>query len=287
MDHTLPLAVHLAANGRARTWLSRALAQALCVLATLLALPTHATDVPRDYLIGAGDVLRVAVYQSPDLTMETRVTEGGTISYPLLGAVRVGGLSASQAETEIARGLREGQFVKQPQVTVLVMQVRAHQVSVLGLVNRPGRYPIETVGMRLTELLAQAGGVTPGGSDLVSVSGQRNGKPYRVEVDLPALLTGAAQATDPVLAHGDVVFIDRMPTIYIYGEVQRPGTLRLERGMSVMQALAAGGGVTLRGTERGLKVHRRKADGALDVFEATMTDRLQDGDVIHVRESLF
>ncbi len=248
---------------------------------------TRAPGTAPDYVIGAGDVVRITVYQSPDLTLETRVAESGSIGYPLLGTVRLGGLSVAQAEAEITRGLRDGKYLKQPQVTLLVLQVRGNQVSVLGLVNKPGRYAIDMVGMRLSEVLAQAGGIAPGGNDVVTLSGARDGKPYRTEIDLPGLYGRQPSGQDPVLNNGDVVFVDRAPTIYIYGEVQKPGAVRLDRDMSVMQALAAGGGVTLRGTARGMKVHRRTADGRVQVLEPTMTDRLRDGDVIHVRESLF
>ena len=127
----------------------------------------------------------------------------------------------------------------------------------------------------------------PGGNDIVTLSGERQGKPFRREIDLPALYGRRPSGEDPVLTSGDVVFVDRAPSIYIYGEVQKPGALRLERGMNVLQALAAGGGVTLRGTQRGLRLHRRDAEGVVRVFEPGITDPLQDGDVIQVRESLF
>ncbi len=81
--------------------------------------------------------------------------------------------------------------------------------------------------------------------------------------------------------------VDRQPQVYIYGEVQRPGVLRLERGMTVMQALASGGGLTQRGTHKGLRVHRKTADGRIAVIEPTLDDSVQDGDVVFVRESLF
>jgi len=266
----------------------RALMALAAVLAALwLPLAASAADPARDYIVGTGDVLRVSVYQSPDLTLETRVSESGSISYPLLGQVRVAGLSVSQVESEITLGLQKGNFLRQPQVTVQVLQVRGNQVSVLGLANRPGRYPIDVVGMRLTEMVALAGGVAPGGSDIVSLSGEREGKPFRTEVDLPALYGRKPRGEDPVLRNGDVVYIDRAPTIYIYGEVQRPGQFRLERDMNVRQALAAGGGLTLRGTEKGLSLERRAEDGSASVVQPTMADRLQDGDVLYVRESLF
>jgi polysaccharide biosynthesis/export protein len=275
-------------------WLCRAAAVRQTLARLLLAfgvfsapLLSHAADVARDYLIGPGDSLRITVYQSPDLTLETRVAESGAITYPLLGSVKLGGLSVAQAEAEITRGLREGNFLKQPQVTLQVVLVRGNQVSVLGLVNKPGRFPIDIVGMRLSEVLALAGGVAPGGNDIVTLSGERQGKPFRREIDLPALYGRRPSGEDPVLNSGDVIFVDRAPSIYIYGEVQKPGTLRLERGMNVLQALAAGGGVTLRGTQRGLRLHRRDAEGVVRVFEPGITDPLQDGDVIQVRESLF
>lgn len=240
-----------------------------------------------EYRLGAGDVVRISVYQNPDLTLETRLSEAGVISYPLVGSVRLGGATVGQAERLIAAGLRDGNFVKQPQVNVLVLQVRGNQTSVLGQVNRPGRYPIETPDLRLTDLIATAGGVAPTGADTVTVVGRRDGRPFRKEIDLPALFRDAGRADDLVVQDGDAVYVDRAPLIYIYGEVQRPGAQRLERGMTVMQALATGGGLTQRGTEKGLRVHRRDADGKLQVLTPAMDDLLAAGDVVFVRESLF
>jgi polysaccharide export outer membrane protein len=241
----------------------------------------------REYVIGAGDVLRVAVYQNPDLAIETRVSDTGQISFPLLGQVTVGGLTVPQVEKALADGLRTGNFIKQPQVTVLVTQVRGNQASALGMVNRPGRFPIDVSGMRLSELLAQAGGIAPGGSDVVILTGIRNGQPYRLQVDIAALFASGAQNQDPVVLNGDTIYVERMPTIYIYGEVQRPGAVRLETNMTLMQALASGGGLTQRGTTRGLRVHRRNGEGRVEELQPGMSDVLQNGDVVYVRESLF
>jgi polysaccharide export outer membrane protein len=255
--------------------------------------PTAAIDEPaaaetrRDYAVGGGDVLRISVFQSPDLSLDARVSESGTISYPLLGQVRVGGLSISQVEATIASGLRNGNFLRQPQVGVLLMEVRGNQVSVLGMANRPGRYPIEVNGMRLSELLALAGGVAPGGSEMVTLSGIRNGKQYRQRVDINALFTDGAQGGNPMVRNGDTLYIDRLPSVYIYGEVQRPGAIPLTADMTLMQAVASGGGLTQRGTERGMRVHRRNASGEVHVLKPDMDDVLMPGDVVYVRESLF
>jgi polysaccharide export outer membrane protein len=246
-----------------------------------------AAAAQQEYRLGAGDVIRISIFQNPDLTLETRVTEAGIISFPLLGTIRIGGLSVTQAEKLIADGLRSGNFVRSPQVTIVVLQVRGNQASVLGQVNRPGRFPLETADMRLTDLLALAGGATGMGAEVVVVTGTRNGQPFRAEVDLPTVFAPGGREKDILVQNGDVVWVDRQPMVYIYGEVQRPGPMRLERGMTLMQALATGGGLTLRGTEKGIRVHRKAADGSVSVITPGMDDRVQDGDVVYVRESLF
>ena len=134
-----------------------------------------------DYLLGPGDVLRIQVFQSQDLTFEARMSESGVISYPLLGVVKLAGLSPQQAENLIATRLREGRFLQNPQVTLNVLQFRSQQVSVLGNVANPGRYPLETTGMRLSEILSVAGGVNETGSNNVLLMTTRNVQHRRPE----------------------------------------------------------------------------------------------------------
>ena len=263
-----------------------------CFLVALLAIllasgQAHAQTQPTEYRLGPGDVVRISVYQSPDLTLETRVGEAGTISFPLVGSVRIGGLGVTQAEKTIADALRGGNFLKAPQVSLMVVQVRANQVSVLGQVGKPGRFPVETADMRLSDLLATAGGIAPGGADILTLVGTRNGQPFRKELDVQSVIRSERRADDLFVQNGDVLYVDRAPVIYIYGEVQRPGTLRLERGMTLMQVLAASGGITQRGTEKGMRIHRKGADGKTQVLQPTMDDQLRADDVVYVRESLF
>jgi polysaccharide export outer membrane protein len=240
-----------------------------------------------EYQIGAGDAIRITVFQNPDLTVETRVTENGTISYPLLGSVRVGGLTIPAAEAAIARGLKAGSFIKEPQVNISLLANRGNQVSVLGVVGRPGRFPLETFNTRVSEMIAIAGGIGPGGADIVILTGTRDGKPLRKEIDIPGMFLDNRLGEDIVVAGGDVIYVHREPRYYIYGEVQRGGSFRVERGMTVRQALAQAGGPTPRGTERNLRIYRRGADGQVESLKPEMNAPLQPDDVLYVQESLF
>ena len=135
--------------------------------------------------------------------------------------------------------------------------------------------------------LAAAGGIAATGGDSLIVTGIRNGKPFRREIDVVAMSEGSAGAEDLLLSGGDTVFVNRAPQFYIYGQVQKPGQVRLEHGMTVMQALASGGGVTGKGTSRGIVRHRRDASGKVKEESVSLDDDVRDQDVIYVKESLF
>jgi len=224
--------------------------------------------------LGAGDAIRVTVHQQPDLTTDARVSERGTIAMPLVGEVKVLGLSPQQAAAHIATGLKQGKFLKNPQVNVAVTTLRSSQVSVLGHVARPGRYPLDDTSSQLSEVIAAAGGITAAGAQQVTVL--RGGKEQRVDVFKPF-----------ALKPGDTIHVDRTPVVYIYGEVTRAGAYPIVPDMTVMHAIAAGGGITPRGSERRLKLRRPGPDGKLVEKDAHLRDIVKPDDVIFVKEALF
>ena len=257
------------------------------VLALLFSAVVHAEQQVQDYRLGSGDIIHITVFQSPDLTIDTRVSEKGVITYPLIGAIEVGGLTIDGAADKISEQLKQGGFLQKPQVNISLVQIKGNQVSVLGQVNRPGRFPLDTLNTRVSDMLAIAGGATQMGSDVAVVTGVRNGKPFRKEIDIASMFLDDKLKDDVLLENGDVIYVHRYPMYYIYGEVNRPGSYRVERNMSVMQALAEGGGPTVRGTERWLKLSRREANGNIKQLSPSLTDPVQDGDVLYIRESIF
>ena len=239
-----------------------------------------------DVLLGPGDVVKVSVFGNPDLNLETRVSEAGSISFPLIGEVAIGGMPVATAEKKIAGLLESGGFLRKPQVNLIVTVLQSQQVSVLGQVNRPGRYPID--GKRtLTDILASAGGVSADGGDAVTLIRTREGKTTKEIIDLLDMMHSGDMNQNFDLTSNDVIYVERAPRFYIYGEVQRPGFFRLERNMTVLQALSAGGGLTPRGTERGIRIKRRAVGGKLEVLPAQMDDLVRIDDVVYVAESLF
>ncbi len=239
-----------------------------------------------EVLLGPGDVVRLSVYGSPDLSIETRVSESGAITFPLLGQVGIGGLSVAAAERKIGNLLEKGGYLKKAEVNMIITTLASQQVSVLGQVNRPGRYPVE--GRRkVLDLLAMAGGVSGDGGDLISLVRTRDGKTTRETIDVVDMVRKGELDKDYEVAGGDIIFVERAPRAYVTGEVQRPGAFRIERGMTVQQAISAGGGLTPRGSDSRLRITRRDAAGNPMTIEARASDPVQVDDVITVRESWF
>lgn len=256
----------------------------LTMCALLAAAPAWSAD--NDYRMGTGDVLRITVYGQPDLATEARVGENGSITFPLIGDVKLAGITPARGETEIAQRLSKGGFILEPFVTLNVVQYRSQQISVLGRVNRPGKYTLEKIS-RISDALALAGGIIIDGSDTVTLVRTRDGKPEYRDIDVIALFRPGGEASNELVQDGDIINVARQPMFYIYGEVQRPGAFRLEQNMSVVQALSMGGGVTQRGTQKGIRILRRDAGGAMQQLDAQLADPVKKDDVIYVKESLF
>jgi len=263
------------------------LAGILCTLAAVLSLCARAQEPHAEYRLRAGDVVSISVFQNADLKLDTRITESGNISYPLIGVIRIGGMTIAAAEQAIAKALSDGGFVNKPQVTISLKSMRGNIVSVLGQVSKPGRFELETVNLRVTDLLSMAGGISKEGADIAILTGTRDGKPLRKEIDIAGIFLDDRRADNLFVADGDAIYVHRAPVFYIYGEVGKAGTHRVERGMTIRQALAQAGGPSTRGTERRLLLYRRGAGGTIERLSPDLNDPVLPDDVFYVRESLL
>jgi polysaccharide export outer membrane protein len=238
-------------------------------------------------VLGAGDTVRITVFRYPDLTTEARLSEDGKVSVPMIGQVTLQGMTPGQAAKRIAERMKSGNYILNPQVDVVVLEARSRQVSVLGFVTRPGRYMLEGTTAKVTDVLAMAGGLVPAASDTAVVTRTRGGKSESFNIDLAAIIQNGDGSKDIEVGAGDSVFVPKAPVVYVYGEVMRGGSYRLEPGMTVMQAISVAGGITPRGSESRTKLRRRGSDGAWKESTAKPLDPVSADDVIYVRESLF
>lgn len=254
--------------------------------------------VPAGTALGVGDVLRISVYDNPDLSQEVTIESEGAFQYPLIGRIQARGLTVSELETLLTKRLAAGYLVS-PQVGVAVVQRKSQQVSVIGAVKAPGVYPLQRQ-TTLLELLSLAGGPTPeAGFEAIVVrateaqaltSGVTRGAKTTQEhgfirVQLEQLLSGAVSQRI-VLTDGDVVYVPTGAFFYITGEVQRPGRYRLERDTTILKAVTLAGGFT-KFAATNTMVIQRAIDGQRHDFQAGPSDTPGDGDVIIIRASLF
>jgi polysaccharide biosynthesis/export protein len=256
----------------------------LCVITIqlpMVILPASAADI-----IGPDDLLRIAVYGHDDLKTETRVAADGRLTFPLIGEVVATGKSSIELERVLAAKLSEGGFIHSPQVSVVVLEHVSQYVSVLGYVNKPGRYPLESSNS-IVDVIAMAGGVSEAGDKKVLLTRIVDSIQQKFELNLRDYLENPEITPAFKMQQGDSVYVPKAPMFYIYGQVQRPGGYPLEPDLSIVKALSIGGGLTPRGTESGIIVKRKDAKGVLQEIEVELVSEVLKDDVIYVGERWF
>jgi polysaccharide biosynthesis/export protein len=250
------------------------------------------------YTLGPGDMLRVGVYDNPDLSQEVTIEADGAFSYPLIGRVQAAGLSVRQLESLLAKRFADGYLVS-PQVGVTVTQHKSQQVYVMGAVSKPGPYPLQRQ-TTLLEALSAAGGPTPdAGFEVIlthaadkqalpsgtsKVSASADGQ-SAMRISLEQLMAGGVPQRI-TLQDGDVIYVPVGAFVYVTGEIQRPGRYRLEKDTTIHKAVTLAGGFTKFAATKSMTV-QRMVDGKRLDFQAGPNDLLQAEDIVVVRPSLF
>lgn len=270
------------------------------IVVALQAAPGSAPAAPLQenpgYVVGPTDVLTIRVLGEPDLTNNYTVDSDGTITFPFLQRVPVGGRTMKEVEAMLTR-LLDGDYIRNPQVSATVATYRSRSIFVLGEVKQPGRYTIEGQ-TTLLEVIAQAGSFTAtagpsmnllrykdGIAGVVAGTPVSPGDPRAAEVmkiKLDDLREGRLQA-NVILQDGDTLFVPQADLFYVTGFVRTPGQYPLRTNMSVQQAIAAAGGLSERGSDRGIKILRRVNGKDVEV-DAKPTDLVRPNDTIKVRQ---
>jgi polysaccharide export outer membrane protein len=248
-----------------------------------------------EYVIGAQDVLKVTVFDEPQLSGTFRIDADGTFTYPFIGRIKAAGETLRSVETTLAKLLADG-YVRRPQVGIEVEQYRSRSIFIVGEVRTPGKYALNGE-MTLIEALAQAGSMTSNASADVLIL-----RPSETRADT-ALAPGAKDVANVTrvslgdlqsgqigqnvtLREGDTIFVPKAERFYVTGQVRAPGAFTFERGMTVLQAVSLAGGLTDRGSNRRIRVIR-VIDGKKREVKVKLTDVVEPNDTIVVKQRLL
>jgi polysaccharide biosynthesis/export protein len=243
--------------------------------------------------IGPGDLLNVIVFDIPELSSSSRVSQNGVINLPVLGLVNIAGLNTSEAARQIETELKQRGLVLDPHVTVSIAEYASQGATMTGEIRQPGVYP--TLGSRrLMDMISIAGGVTTTAGKLVTII-HRNDPHHPEQIHLAQKASGLANQDNPVILPGDTVVIAKAGIIYVLGDVARAGGYLVDNNehLSLMQALSLAGGTTqtsaLSKTRLIRKVPSGREEIRLDlkhVYFGTQADlRVEDGDILFVPSS--
>jgi polysaccharide export outer membrane protein len=246
------------------------------------------------YRVGPSDELKITVFDEPALSGSFRIDVDGSIPYSLVGRVVVTGKTVREIEQLLTARLLDG-YVRQPRVTVEVAQYRSRKVFIMGEVRTPGQYALDG-DVTLLEVLALAGALTESAGEEISVRRAKEptanagaslpDDPATVEVvrvSLPELQSGR-MSSNLVLQDGDTIIVPAASRVFVTGHVRTPGAVVLRGRLTVQQAIALAGGITERGSSRGIKVRREVTPGAFVEVDVSPTDFVQANDTIIVRQ---
>ena len=257
--------------------------------------PAAQSPVAVVYVIGPEDLLTITVFDEADLTNKYRVDSEGMVTFPLVGRIPASGLTIREFQDRLVDRLSSG-FIKNPQVRVEMDQYKSQSVFVIGEVRTPGKIVMSGT-LSLIEALALAGSPTTAASSELIVIHPKKAKPgeatlpdeatdaVRTLVNIKDLQVGKA-GQGIVLQDGDTVFVPKAQTFYITGQVRSPGSYVLEPGMTILQAISLAGGLTERGSDRGMKIERI-VGGKRQEVDVTLTDTVKPNDTIVIRQRFF
>jgi len=257
-----------------------------------------------DYTVGGYDVLNIIVYEEKDLSREAiRVSGEGYISFPLIGRVKVDGLTTSEIEKLISLKLAEEEYLLEAHVSVMVTGYNSKHFLVLGAVNTPGSYSLKAQE-RVLDAISRAEGIVAdqaGQKGMIirtEKPGTKKERKLIIDLDLQGLLKGRDQVSNLYLADKDVLFIPKAEHFYIIGQVKSPGSYPLAgREITLIEAISMAEGFTpiasrnktriIRVEDGVEKIIQVKVDAITDAGKKIQDVLIQPNDIIVVPESFF
>jgi polysaccharide export outer membrane protein len=283
-----------------KTLILLALSFGTIVMAAAQQAQEQAVSFAKEYKIGPKDLLEITVFELPELNQTVRVSEDGTITLPLLGPVKVDGLTTEELEAKLA-GLLQKEYLNEARVSVFIREYQSKLVAVIGAVERPGMY--ELVGQRtLLQMVSKAGGFKENASNEIFVlRDEGKGETASIAIDLDDLLLNGNQKLNIEIRPNDVVNVpvDKLITVYVFGAVRNPGKVevKMSKKITLLQAVGNAGGLSDEAKKSGIRLKRiDRRTGKETEMKVNLDDiikgkkrdiQLQEGDVIIVPEGFW
>ncbi len=255
-----------------------------------------------DYLIGGNDILNIIVYEEKDLSRkEIRVSGNGFISFPLLGRLKVDGLTTSHVEYLISQKLATGGYLHDAHVSVMVTQYNSKRFRLLGAVKNPGSYSLKGPE-RVIDAISRAGGISSAGKKckIIRTENPNTSKERKIviDIDLYALMQEGNRIYDIFMIDKDVLFIPPSESFFIIGQIKRPSSYSMpNQGISLVEAISMAGGFThiaarnrtrIIRIENGVeKIYEVKVDNITKAGKKIQDVKIIANDVIVVPQSFF
>jgi polysaccharide export outer membrane protein len=258
------------------------------LIISILIFCTVHISFAQDYVVGEEDIIKITVYDHPDLTTVSRVSGDGNITFPLIGNLRVAGQTVSQISKKIAELLSDG-YIIDPHVSIFIEEFRSKKTTLMGQVTNPGVYVLRG-NTTFLELLSKAGGLTKDAGEKAIIKRKAQGSATNeiiLKVDLKKLIRDGDTSQDVPVMDNDNIYIEKAGVFFITGEVKKPDAYRHEEGITVMKAVSLAGGFTDKAGKGRVKIIRKLEGKEQVIGRANMDEPVLPDDIIIVPESFF
>lgn len=247
-----------------------------------------------DYVIGGGDLVRVSIFEAPDLSIETRVSARGSVTMPLLGTVAIAGLSVCKAEQQVERLYRE-KYLQDPHVTIFVREQFGSKITMMGALKKPGTYDFYA-SMSLMDVLAMAEGLSDRAGRSVQIRRKADDGAGTISliIDLDQMIKDGREDLNVGIKGGDMVYVPEAGSVYVDGAVRKAGAYPIRQEMSVQEAIVTAGGLQSFANAKDIKLVRYLGKGKREVARMSLEDlqtqkthvlKVRDRDIIFVESS--
>jgi len=275
-----------------------------------------------DYRLGPEDVIEINIFEwelsERTKTVLVRIAQTGVVSLPMIGDLQAGGKTVWQLKKEIEDRLREGGYIRRPQVSIIIKEFQSKKIAVVGAVRKPGVYVIERNVTTLLDVLSLAGGLSEEAGQMLYVirreaeepsaaavtataqaaTAQPSNQPIKpttITIDLHELMEQCNLSLNIVLHSGDIISVPQAERFFVYGHVNKPGAFNLSKPTTVLEAVALAQGVDYeRGSPEYCVLKRHQQGGSEELIpidlEAIRKGKksnlyLQPNDIVDVRQT--